>query len=311
MILLKPINPGFLPFTFPSDEVHRLASSNLLVIVLLIIGFLFMPFVYYLGLRLRKREKIFDRLMFGIGATLCILEILKQITYAKMYDYLPGGSNVGHYYWPVFPFQLCSLHMFFCLLIPFFKGRVKQNFNLFIGLYAFIGGFAVLIGGLGMVLAGFELQSGEWVGDWFLAFHTLIWHVILMNLGALVFGYYRLASLNFRYITKVIKYPWIMCTVFLLIAQFLNVFVPLLSGNDVWVENFNMWNISRIYSYNLPFIKLFLTTDPAWIGGVIGTVVYALMLYAGAYVVIAFMIGIKYIIDKISRINIYTQDIRY
>jgi len=310
MVLIKPIDTGFFPFYYESEEIHRLSASSLPVLTIMTIGFIIFPFIYYLFYKNRKNQKLYDRTMFGIGIFLLLFEGFKQLTYAKMFHYLPGQENFGHYYLNVLPLQLCSMHMFLCPLIPFLKGRAKQDVSMFIGLYAFIGGIAVLLGGLDLVLGGFQNQDGIWFGDWGLVVHTLVWHVILMNLGAIVFGYYHLGSLKVKESIRLIRVPWIICMVFMVVSQFLNVLLPYCLNFNKWVEGFNLWNFSWIYGFNLPVLKEFCRTDPAWIGGIIGTILYGGLLYLGALVVLLVIITFKNIMMRFKGVNQIVKDVK-
>ncbi len=310
MVLINPIDYGFFPFFYENEEIHRLSISSLPVFMIILVGFLFFPFIYYLAYKNRRKEKFFDWTMFSIGIFLIVFEIMKQITYAKMFGYLIGGVNEGKYWWNILPLQLCSMHIYLCPLIPFLKGKHKQNVAMFIGLYAFIGGITVLLGGLGFVLGGFQLENGQWFGDWFLVIHTLVWHIILIDLGALVFGYYHLDCLKLRDLFKIIRVPWIICISLMIFSQALNIILPYILNYDPWVMSLNLWNFSWITGFNLPILKEFCRTSPAWIGGVIGTILYGVALYISAVILLLVIIGGKHIIAKFKGVNYYTKDYR-
>ncbi len=308
MVFIDPIDYGFFPFFYENEEIHRLTFSSLPVFLIIAVGFILFPFVYYLAYKKHDNQKFFDWTMFGVGIFLIIFEILKQITFAKMFGYLPNGVNQGKYLWSVLPLQLCSMHLYLCPLIPFLKGKVKKNVSMFIGLYAFIGGLVVLVGGLGMVLGGFKLQNGKWFGDWFLVVHTLVWHIILLDLGALVFGYYHVDELKVKEVFKETLIPWIICISFMVFAQILNVILPKIFNYDEWIMSMNLWNFSWVSGFNLPVLKEFCRTDPAWIGGILGTILYGVLLYLGAILVLFIIVGVKNIIEKIKGARVSKQE---
>ena len=86
----------------------------------------------------RKMERtFFIRLLFFCGVILTASEIYKQL-------FLYYVVNQEKYDWWYFPFQLCSLPMYFCLLLPLVKNRrlqliiltFMQDFNLLGGIMA-------------------------------------------------------------------------------------------------------------------------------------------------------------------------------
>lgn len=312
MVLIKPVDTGFFPFEYLNEEIHKLSASDGPVFLMILFGFILFPFVYRLGYKLRYKRKTFEYILFGIGIFLFLFEIFKQITYAKMYHYLPSQENFGHYYWKILPLQLCSMHIYLAPLIPFIKNnKIKQDITLFIGLYAFIGGIAVLVGGLDLVLGGFQLSDGRWFGDWGLVVHTIVWHVILMNLGALVFGYYRIGDLKPHHIKTIVIRPWLICFAMLLVVQVLNVIIPKLLNYNEWVEGFNLWNVGWTYGFQLPILSKVFVTEPIWIGGVISTFIYGFALLLGAYLVLFVIIFIRNLSSKLNKVVVYTKDTTY
>lgn len=122
---------------------------------------------YYLS---RKADrKTFTQLLFFCGLLLAASEIYKQL-------FLYYVVNQETYDWWYFPFQLCSLPIYFCLMLPLIKNRrlaaailtFMQNFN--------------LLGGI-MALAE---PSGLMHPYWFLTLHGLIWHILLIFIGLFI-----------------------------------------------------------------------------------------------------------------------------
>jgi VanZ family protein len=300
------INEGYFPFELPAGQT-RVALNETIVISLVFLAFILLPFTYSLSFKLRKRERLFNVIIFFIGITLILLEIFKQMTYAKIYDY----QKFGDYLRKIFPFQLCSLHMYLCPLAPFTKGKFRQTLLIFIGVYAFIGGIAVLgfSAGLNSVLWGFEREDGTRFGDYGMVVHTLLWHGILIQLGAFIFGFFHLGDAPYRKVVRLIFSSWGMCVFFGIIAEALNLFVPLAYGVDnKWVVGMNMWNVSRYYPVSMPVIGLFFDMDPWWLGGIIGFSAYMIVLLLGDFVV---QTGLYYLIKtirKYSNVVLYTRD---
>lgn len=109
------------------------------------------------------------RLLFFLGILLALSECYKQM----FLYYIVNGRK---YDWWYFPFQLCSLPMYFCLLLPLVKNRRLQLIIL-----TFMQDFN-LLGGI-MALAE---PSGLLHPYWFLTLHGLLWHILLIFIGLLI-----------------------------------------------------------------------------------------------------------------------------
>lgn len=109
-------------------------------------------------------------IMLTIGIFLAVSEVYKQLMYELVVEPEPG------YRWGIFPFQLCSIPMYFCLIVPFLRpGRVRQAMYDFMMTYNLLGGF----------LAFFE-PSGLLHGHWTLTLHALVWHMMLVFVGVYI-----------------------------------------------------------------------------------------------------------------------------
>ena len=114
-------------------------------------------------------QKKLDIILFIVGLILVISEVYKQL----FYTYIIGD---GQYQWWIFPFQLCSVPMYLCLVIPFIKeGKIKKSFYLFLSTYNLLGGFVSM----------FE-PSGLSHSYWTLTLHAYIWHLLLVFIGFLI-----------------------------------------------------------------------------------------------------------------------------
>jgi len=114
----------------------------------------------------RLQERGNKILLFSMGAFLAITEVYKQLFY---YFYIGNNS----YQWWIFPFQLCSVPMYLCMLVPFIKSeRIKQ------GIYGFMMTFNLLGG-----LMAFIEPSGIIHSYWTLTLHAFIWHMTLNFIG--------------------------------------------------------------------------------------------------------------------------------
>lgn len=105
------------------------------------------------------------RLLFTVGILLCSTEIYKQL-------FLYYVVNARHYDWWFFPFQLCSLPMYFCLLLPFAGRRLQRVLCTFMFCYNLPGAFLVFVD-----------PSGLMHPYWTLTLHSFLWHIFLIFIG--------------------------------------------------------------------------------------------------------------------------------
>ena len=85
-----------------------------------------------------KRDTNTARVLAVTGWVLVILEIWKQL-------FLFHIVNNGVYDWWYFPFQLCSVPMYLCVLLPLAGIRTHRTCLTFLGGYTFISAVATLI----------------------------------------------------------------------------------------------------------------------------------------------------------------------
>ncbi len=110
-------------------------------------------------------EKGNRRFLMGTGLFLAACEIYKQLFYCCF-------IHSGSYAWWIFPFQLCSVPMYLCILAPLVKGRLRQGMYDFMMIYNLLGGFMAFIE-----------PSGINHGYWTLTLHAYIWHMSLVFVG--------------------------------------------------------------------------------------------------------------------------------
>ena len=113
-------------------------------------------------------ERALTRILCAAGWLLAVLEIYKQL-------FLYYVVNGGAYDWWFFPFQLCSVPMYLCILLPFVRGRLRSAFLTFMSGYTFISAAAALIypeDFLRMYLS--------------LTIHGFVWHGLLLFISLLI-----------------------------------------------------------------------------------------------------------------------------
>lgn len=120
---------------------------------------------------LRKTSERANRyLLFGIGLFLALAELYKQL----FYTFYIGG---GKYPFDRFPFQLCSIPMYVCLVVPWLKeGRLKQTLYTFAASFGFMGGFVSYFSPESMCLSYVTLTL-----------HSFTWHMLLVFIGLYLF----------------------------------------------------------------------------------------------------------------------------
>ncbi len=124
----------------------------------------------------RTGEKANRRILVGVSLFLIIAEVYKQLFY---YYHIGGGS----YQWWIFPFQLCSVPMYLCLLAAFIPdGKLKNSIYDFMLSYNLMGGLMALIEPSGIVH-----------GYWTLTLHAFVWHISLIFLGMYLWASNRAA----------------------------------------------------------------------------------------------------------------------
>ena len=107
-------------------------------------------------------------ILFVCGCGLAVLEVYKQL-------FLYYVVNGGAYDWWFFPFQLCSVPMYLCILLPFIGSRLRSTFITFMGSYTFISAAAALI------------YPEDYLRSYTtLTVHGFLWHGILLFISLMI-----------------------------------------------------------------------------------------------------------------------------
>jgi len=111
-------------------------------------------------------DKTACHILFACGLVLTLSEVFKQFfCYYVIAD--------GTYHWGEFPFQLCSIPMYLCLIVPWLKlGKLRRALYSFMVLYNLLGG-----------AIAFTEPSGLLHGHLFLTAHSCVWHMLLVFVG--------------------------------------------------------------------------------------------------------------------------------
>lgn len=125
-----------------------------------------------LAWRLRNVSERGNRIvLLSVGLFLLVSEVYKQLFYVFVVQ--PDLGRGVSYPWWIFPFQLCSIPLYFCLIAPMLKkGTVQKSLYNFLMSFNMLGGF----------IAFFE-PSGLFHEYVTLTAHALIWHMMLVFVG--------------------------------------------------------------------------------------------------------------------------------
>ena len=188
-------------------------------IVMLLVG---IPVSIALAWKLRRvSDRSYHRILFAIAVILLLSELYKQLFHFYVMD------NKTYDWW-IFPFQLCSLPMYLCAILPFMK---KSRW--LIPLETFLMDFN-LLGGLMALLVPDGLMHPYIT----LTLHAFIWHLLLLFVGFFI-GFSRHGDTSFSGYIKTLPILFVCIG----IATLLNVLFH--SYGDI-----NMFYISPHYYMN-------------------------------------------------------------
>lgn len=139
---------------------HIIASLSVAVLAILAAAFF---------ARRAKNEKQICRILAVTGWILIILEVYKQLF---LYYVVNGGAFD---FW-FFPFQLCSVPMYLCVILPAFRERSRAAMMTFMGGYTFVSALATLIYPEDILRPYITMTA-----------HGFIWHGLLLFISMLVF----------------------------------------------------------------------------------------------------------------------------
>ena len=219
----------------------------------------------FLAWRLRcVSEKTNDIMLFFVGFFLLICEVYKQL----FYTYVIG---FGEYQWWIFPFQLCSIPMYLCLIVPFFKeGLIKKAIYTFLATYNLLGGFVALFEPSGL--------SHEYVT---LTLHAFVWHLLLVFVGFYLIASGRVANRFKEFLYSLVTFA-ILCGV----AEIINI---VFRDKDI-----KMFYISPFHTTPIVVFKqIELATNWA-----VNMVLYLTALTIGAFAFFSIGYGIQKLVKK-------------
>lgn len=125
---------------------------------------------FLISFKLRNIEiKKLNKILFWLGIFLLISELYKQL----FYTFYIGK---GLYQWWIFPFQLCSIPMYFALAARYIHNKkVYTAMMVFLISYNLLGGFTAFLEPSGLIHP-----------YWTLTIHAFIWHMMIVFMGLLI-----------------------------------------------------------------------------------------------------------------------------
>ena len=179
----------------------------------------------YSGKGDRTRIKIFA----GLGWILLLMEIYKQLFCYYIIN------DEAYDFW-LFPFQLCSVPMYLCILLPLVNNDVKKLFITFMAGFTFVSSIAALIYPEDMLKPYVSLTC-----------HGFIWHGILLFISLLA-GFSGMADLSVKGFLKSAALFIFLCV----IAICLNAALEHMST----ISYPNMFYLSPYHPSNQPFVDI-------------------------------------------------------
>ncbi len=154
----------------------------------------------------KSSDKVNRIVLMSAGIFLIISEIYRQL----FYFFVVGE---GTWQWWIFPFQLCDVPMYMCIIAPLLpKGKVQDTMYDFMLAFNLMGGF----------ISFFE-PSGLVHEYWTLTLHAFIWHMLLVFIG-LHLGFSRRAGRRLaHYKRTVLLFVCLCCAAFAINCALWNV----------------------------------------------------------------------------------------
>ena len=213
-----------------------------------------------------------NRILLACGLTLSLSEVFKQF-----FCYYVIEDNA--YHWGAFPFQLCSIPMYLCLIVPWLKpGKARRAMNSFMVLYNLLGG-----------AISFAEPSGLFHDHLFLTAHSCVWHMLLVFVGLFLCMSKRGGTRKTDY-APATRIFLVLCA----IAFTMNCIVQLGLG-----EEMNMFFLGPGDSPIIVFEQF-----SEWFGWYINTPIYIFAVSLGAYLIFVLISWLQS--DKISSSKKYS-----
>ena len=177
-------------------------------------------------------EKKRMHILTGMGWVLLIMELYKQFFYFYI-------VNDGAFDWWFFPFQLCSVPMYMCILLPFVSKKLQTTFLTFMTGFTFVSALAALIYPEDMLRSYISLTA-----------HGFIWHGILLFISLLI-AISGMADLSIKGFGRSVVLFLVLCAA----AVLINVLAEPLAQSGAVPDSYpNMFYLSPYHPSDQPFV---------------------------------------------------------
>ena len=262
---------AFLETEFTTPKPYGVYHIVWLVIMLIAILFLFL-------IRKKHNEKQLKWVLGTYAITAFILETLKQLIWSVEYNSVTNAFE-WDYQWYAFPFQLCTMPIYLCIICMFLKKcKLRDSLLSFVAYTTILGSIASAI-----------IPDALFVSEALINLHAM-W----LHLGSLVVSIYLLMSgevkINLKSLLRAI-------TVFIIIALVANILnIVVYNSGILNGETFNMFYISPYFESTLPVFNTIYMSVPY----PVFLAIYIVALSLGSYIIYS----VAYFINKFIKTSV-------
>lgn len=233
--------------------------------------------IFLCKLKKNGEENFTRRLLLVTSVVPIVLEVYKQFNYTFSFD---GTVITADYQWYAFPFQFCSTPMYIGLLAGVVKNRKIHD-----ALCAYLATFALFAG-----LCVMFYPAQVFISTIGINIQTMICHGLMITVGIYLWGSGYVKA-EHKTILKAIP-AFVACLLVAFVMNEVAYFSGLLES-----ETFNMFFISPHCEPSLPVYSLVQAVVPyPWC-----LFIYVAAFSAAAYIILLIVMGIKRLIDAVSR----------
>lgn len=206
-------------FSWPNPNHQGYGIANIAICILTIV---FSCFFFRWGNHSTLRT--IKKVVFAFGIFFFCLELYKQLFF-HVFEKRDG------YKWSIFPFQFCSMPLYFCLIAPFLCNKGRKWILSFLAFYGFLGGVSVLI--FPKTVMSIEVT---------ITMQSLIWHGAMVVLAC-----YLIGACHFGKRYKELLPGTIVFLLITIVALIMNIVFEQLKIKYQLSDTFNMFFISPYY----------------------------------------------------------------
>lgn len=189
------------------QEVPACKPWSLVPLLCILFGAMSLVGIVFLAkyIKRKNKNKLLNIIIFIYGLIFLGLEIYHEVN-----RYL----ILGYYDFSSFPFQFCSIPIYFCLILPFIQSeKIRVPVFYYLGIFCLIAGFIPLFLGQGQLCR------------WSIIFDTVrsfVWHILILQIAILSLVYVRI-GFNLKKTYKFLIQSIFIFIGLTIIAQLINV----------------------------------------------------------------------------------------